>query len=346
MRVLAYVVSVMSLLLLATVARSQPTEYNFITINVDFPSFPDDLFGCAATGINDEGLVVGGCNDLSQNSNLRGFLYDGRRFSEIDFHHTKTDTLGARRNIQSEGLSLLARSVYQSAPFHDSILQRPGILRSMRPIVSGVSPQDINNQDHVTGWYFDGTRLQGFLKRNGNVLKLTVPKSQLTEAIGINDIDQIVGDYRDQNGFFHGFLYQDGIYSSIDVPFIPSFDTGAFGINNLGEIVGCYSLCSRGFLHNSERSIFTRIDIPGAVVTQASDINDLGQIVGTYSSDGLTVHGFLYDGSGFTLIDVPGSVLTDLFGINNAGQVVGFYVVEKPSGVFEAHAFVGTPIEK
>src|SRR5438094_464229 len=328
--------------LFGAASGSQAIEYTFITIEVDFPSLHDDLFGCAATGINDFGLTVGECNDLTRNSELRGFLYDGLRFSEIDFQNAKT---AITEDNQNESIHpLTAKSVYQAAYFQG--VDRQGIFSSMRPIVSGVNPQDINSQGEITGWYSDGFRLQGFLKRNGKVLTITVPESLLTEAVGINDIDQIVGDYRDENGFFHGFLYQDGIYRTIDVPFISGPDTGASGINNSGEIVGCYSLCSHGFLYNVETSSFVAIDVPGAVVTQARNINDLGEIVGVYSPDGLTLHGFLYDENDFALIRAPGAIATSLFGINNGGQIVGFYVVENSSGGFDDHAFIAIPVRQ
>ena len=317
--------------LFLTRSFSQSNSYNFVTLNVDFPSFHDDLFGCAATDLNDYRVIVGGCNDLSQNSDFRGYLYDGRRFREIDFHHVDTGPRGGGAN---QGL-LIARSVYQSRPFQS--------LGSTKQIVSGVNPQGINNQEHLTGWYFDlgGTRLHGFLKRNGDVLALTVPNSQLlTEAVGINEFDQVVGDYRGQDGAFHGFRYAEGNYVSFDFPSAP--DTGASGINNRGQIVGCYSLCSHGFLSDPTFSTFTTIDIPGALATQARDINDLGQIIGVYSTDNITAHGFLYDAQGFRSIDAPGAFITTPFGINNQGQIVGYFVIQKSPSVFEHHAFLVT----
>jgi len=153
--------------LFSATSVSQATEYNFVAIDVDFPSFHDDLFGCGAAGINDEGLIVGGCNDRSQNSNFRGFLYDGHRFREIDFHHTKTATAGDIINVQGEWLHPLARSLYQSLFFRGISGQSVGAFRLVKPIVGAPTPQDINNQDHITGWYYDGTRLQGFLERTG-----------------------------------------------------------------------------------------------------------------------------------------------------------------------------------
>ena len=329
--------------LFTATSAAQAIEYTFISLEVDFPSRHEDLFGCTATGINDFGLVVGGCNDLHRNGEFRAFSYNGRRFSEIKFQKAKVPAPKAH-NSQEPLHTWAGASVYQSRPFQAVGKTGQKISLSKRPIVSGITPQDINNQGRVTGWFFDGSRLRGFVKRNGKVFMVAVPESLLTEAIGINDVGQIVGDYRDEDGFFHGFIYENGAYTTIDVPFISSPDTGALGINNLGEVVGCYSLCSRGFRYDSEALIFTQIDVPGAVLTQATDINDAGQIVGIYSMDGVTVQGFLHDEGGFTSIDVPGSIVTSLSGINNAGQIVGHYLIEDDAGDFEQRAFVATPV--
>jgi uncharacterized membrane protein len=142
-----------------------------------------------------------------------------------------------------------------------------------------------------------------------------------------------VGDYRGVDGVFRGFLFANGVFTTF------GSDLGAHDINNAEQIVGCYALCSHGFLYSG--SGLTTIDVPGALVTQASGINDLGQIVGDYF-DGTTLRGFVYDGTNFTTIEAPGAFLTSVFRINNQGTIVGYYVVETSPGVFESHAFVAT----
>ena len=301
------------------IAQSAPVtaQYQFTDLDVNLPSTQDVLFGCAATGINDEGLIVGGCNDANQDSAFRGFLYDGRKFSEIYFPTVKGSA------------ALAARSIYQYAPYVHNLL--PLLL----PTVHTVTPQDINIQGQITGWFVDSSSgIQGFLRANGNVSKVVVPNSNLTEATGINDAGHVVGDYRGVDGVFRGFLFASGVYTTF------GYDLGPHDINNAEQIVGCYALCSHGFFYNG--STFVSIDVPGAVSTQASGINDVGQIVGNYY-DGTTLRGFIYDGITFATISVPGAFLTDVFRINNDGTIVGFYVVETSPNVFEDHAFVATP---
>jgi len=294
---------------------SADAQYTFTDLDVDLHAGPAALYACAATGINDGGLIVGGCNDANQNDVVRGFLYDGGRFTEIYFP-----------TIRGEAAEV-ARSHYQDAPYG----QFPPLL-PLRPTVSGgIVPQDVNINGQVTGSYFHAGRLRGFLKEHGVVTSISFPNATLTEAVGLNDAGHVVGDYRGADGVFHGFLFANGVYTTFGA------DLGAADVNNAGLIVGCYASCSRGFLYDG--STFTSIDVPGAIVTQLSGINDVGHMVGNYY-DGTSLRGFVYDGTTFETIEVPGAFLTQVSKVNNLGHVVGHYVTEPSPGIFESHPFV------
>jgi probable HAF family extracellular repeat protein len=142
----------------------------------------------------------------------------------------------------------------------------------------------------------------------------------LTDASKLNDRGQIVGTYVDDS--IHGFLLDDGLFATIDVP--GSLRTIALGINNRRQIVGEYEDIVgrfRGFLWDN--GVFTTIDVPGASETAVFDINDRGQMVGSYFDANGESHGFLLDKGIFITIDVPGSPDNQALGINNRGQIVG-----------------------
>jgi probable HAF family extracellular repeat protein len=116
---------------------------------------------------------------------------------------------------------------------------------------------------------------------------------------------------------------------------VPGSDyTEAFGINDVGDVVGLFynhSLLPSelGFQYNSINGLFTTIDAPRnpnppfpQVFSEASGVNNLNQIVGL--SD---YRGFLYNDGVFTFINVPASIYTSPNGINNAGQIVGTYYI-------------------
>src|SRR5262249_22456931 len=120
------------------------------------------------------------------------------------------------------------------------------------------------------------------------------------------------------------------------------------GINNAGQVVGCYqSTAGVGFSHGFLLSggMYSTLDVPVDVLptshsTCLRGINYAGQIVGSTDDLGFNTHGFLYSGGQFTLIDVPGSNpgRTIANGINNAGQIVGTY-----SDGTGTHGFLATP---
>jgi probable HAF family extracellular repeat protein len=165
-----------------------------------------------------------------------------------------------------------------------------------------------------------------------------------TWASGINDRGQIVGGYFCCGGIFtghyHGFLFDRGEFTTIDVPFPGALHTEANGINNRGQIVGIYvnDTGRHGFLYDD--GVFSTIDVPftDAISTDAFGINDRGEIVGRYD-DGQNFHGFLYSQGEFSRLDAPFSQVpnTIAYGINNRGQIVGGY---GGTGAGTRHAFV------
>jgi Transposase IS116/IS110/IS902 family len=77
----------------------------------------------------------------------------------------------------------------------------------------------------------------------------------------------------------------------------------------------------RGFL--LDRGRYVRLDVPGALKSQAFDINDRGQVVGDYMDADGRFHGYVWERGRFKTIDVPGQSSTAATGINNHGQVTG-----------------------
>ena len=78
-------------------------------------------------------------------------------------------------------------------------------------------------------------------------------------------------------------------FTTLDVP--GAGETGAFGINDAGQVVGDFRDSSgHGFINTG--GTFTTLDVPGASLTQAVGINDAGQVVGGFV-DSSGAHGFV-----------------------------------------------------
>ena len=215
-------------------------------------------------------------------------------------------------------------------------------------VVSG-----INNVGQIVGSCTDGAFVRD---RNGDITVLNFPGADGTVASGINDRGHVVGQYwgtlfGQALQRFHGFLWKDGEYITIDAAFPDAMFTSLSGINNAGQIIGTYLRHRAGssdlndydseiaFLHDN--GSFTSLDFPGAkapfvccgATTLPMDINNVGQIIGsTYDGNG-TLRFFLYDdGKYFVITGLPDDVADfgSAWGLNDQSEIAGTYIRRVP----------------
>ncbi len=316
--------------ILAFAQAGEPDSFSFAT--VDVPLRDGQLGFTHLSDINDQGQIAGGFT----NSILGpyGFLLKfKKKVRSTEIHCHRKDVLStAPQSINSHG---------EIAGFALVVVER---IKNPNP------PPKSHTINKISGFFRD---------RTGKCTILDFPGANLTEAVGVNDGGQVVGDYRDAaTGVFHGFLWDAGQFLTIDVPFLGARLTGPNGINNVGQIVGFYfdnnvsesfpNGHARGFLYDN--GSFTSFDYPGADATLPRDLNDMGQIVGIFGVSNSIGRSFLQEDGDFTTFDVPfsGVVATQVSGINNEGQIVGRYVVGNPnpndlSNPFLSHGFVASP---
>jgi len=185
---------------------------NFISI--DYPGLAS-----TASGINDSGKIVGFAGD-------HGFLLSGGLFTTVDFPGAVSTAATAINNSgQIVGYYLAAQG--------GGFLLSGGVFTTIIGQARG-----INNGGHIVGFYPAAGTNHGFLLSGAAFTPLDFPGAVSTEAYGINDSVQIVGNYFDGAGILHGFLKDGTNFISIDYP--GAFSTQAFGINDSGQIVGFY----------------------------------------------------------------------------------------------------------
>jgi hypothetical protein len=78
----------------------------------------------------------------------------------------------------------------------------------------------------------------GRVDNSGVISTITFPGSVDTQALGVNDLGWIVGDYTLADGNMFGFLDKGGVFTTLD-PFGSTAVT-ANGINDKGVVVGFY----------------------------------------------------------------------------------------------------------
>jgi hypothetical protein len=88
---------------------------------------------------------------------------------------------------------------------------------------------------------------------NGTYSTIDVPASLGSKTMPeqINDSGVIAGSYTGPDGSFHGFIDQNGVFTTFDDPLgvggSPGFGTFVDGINDQGVIYGTYSDASGNF---------------------------------------------------------------------------------------------------
>ena len=190
----------------------------------------------------------------------------------------------------------------------------------------------------ITGEVSTGRAAQKFV-----VMPLDVPCSAcaggiapMTSAIGVNPSGDIVGTYKDAVGGQHGFLFSNGVFSTIDVPgslvgVSGTLPTAARGINAPGDIVGQYiapvsaapltspaycpalgsPACIKGFLYRNGK--FSTVLVPGHPGAIPSHVTPDGDIYGCYHDFDLmgSMFGFVKTHLGYESLAADGGELAD-----------------------------------
>src|SRR5580692_529371 len=195
---------------------------------------------------------------------------------------------------------------------------------------AGIAFYGINSADVAVGWCTSSkTGLDiSFTYSKGKFTTVAFPKSNGTEATGINDSGEVVGLYLDSASAQHGFLKKGSKSTTIDVTGDTSAD--AYGINNAGDIA-VYAINSAGdydsFIYNGKK--FKAVGYPkaGTLGSVVHATNNKGSVTGTYYDSADDVHGWLLDGGKYYTLNDPKGCKCDTRadGINDSTEIVGRY---------------------
>ena len=273
-----------------------------------------DVLGASSTvvtGINDSGDMAGYETVSGQQF---AFEYDGTSFHTMIQDQGATNTVGSainnlgvisgyyepnsstpRYGFTDDGHGDFTQIVSDSASgagFFGQSTTANGI-NDAGVVVGSSYLHPVSGVNPVYTGYVDDHGTFTYLNAPG-----TVTPNGYTAANGINDAGQIVGDFETTYGSNNqGFLYQDGVFTTIDDPNAGAKGTSAQGINDAGQIVGTYydgSGNEHGFIDND--GVFTTVDNPlGVNGTSLNGINDAGQVVGSYVDASGVTHGFVAD---------------------------------------------------
>jgi probable HAF family extracellular repeat protein len=192
---------------------------------------------------------------------------------------------------------------------------------------------NLNGPVSVVGWYEPSSGdhyIEGFLYKNGEYTDIPGPSgSTASFGFGINDLGTIVGAYADASGTVHGFLLENGTYTTLDMPGAAVLQTFATGINDSGDIVvwwiDSFGVGNSALYHKeADREVYTPINVPNAAQSNYPSINSHGDICFQWWDAIGVSHGALLHAGKHYEFDFPTHTGTYAGGINDVGNIVGY----------------------
>jgi probable HAF family extracellular repeat protein len=256
---------------------------------IDFPGQP----ATTAFGVNDKGAIVGEYYGQTANNSfyLKGtnfieFAYPGAAWTQAEAINDSGVIVGVAGMFagDTEGFGFVLDNKTFTA------INYPGAAATLA--------FGINKHGEIAGEFDTGSEgsytKTGYLLSKGAFTVIAVPGAVDTIAYSINDSGAIVGTYLASDGSTHGFLYQSGIYTTIDYPGVYS-QNELSGINDSGMMVGAYGegvQFGHAFIYQSGQ--FTNADVPFGppALIDPGAISNNGVIVGAYLDNSGTTYGY------------------------------------------------------
>jgi hypothetical protein len=208
------------------------------------------------TGLNDAGIQVGfwsapdpsGTMGSTAAGNAGGYLDNGR-FHAVSFpardgaRPPVNELLGVNDHDVAVGFYTDDRGLDHGYQYAIGTRRFTAVTI---PGASSVVAAAINNPGSVAGFFTDRAGVtEGFLLGlAGRLSVLSVPHATTTQALGVNDSGEVVGDYQLGTGnraTVHGFTWtQRRGFRTVDGP-EGAVSTTINGINNAGDLVGYYT---------------------------------------------------------------------------------------------------------
>jgi hypothetical protein len=198
------------------------------------------------TAINDTGITVGfWANAAGANF---GFYWQNGRFHNVNFPTSNNASPAVNQLL---GINNTGTAV---GFYNDSKGNAHGYEYSLRThhfklvTISGatsLTAAAVNNKGATAGFYTNaaGTTVGYLQLHSGKVTTLAFPGASSTQAFGVNDSNEVVGQYTVGTGnsaVTHGFVWLNGKFGTVDVP-AGTGGTTVNGINDEGDLVGFYT---------------------------------------------------------------------------------------------------------
>jgi hypothetical protein len=214
---------------------------NFTTV---VPSFPGvTVTSSMATGINAAGDLSGIYVDSA--GNTHGYTDIGGAFKTVDNPLSTVFNQALGINNSDETVGYYAPTQVGTTN-QIAYSQQGGVFIDINHLLpTNVNSQAVGiNSDSTTSivGFYQPTSITslGFLDVGGTISTIDPFSSTFTQALGVNDLGEIVGFYVDPiTGVQHGYIDNGGVFTSFDPP--DSASTTINGLNDKGDIVGFFT---------------------------------------------------------------------------------------------------------
>ncbi|MEY9964136.1 hypothetical protein ABIA33_002178 [Streptacidiphilus sp. MAP12-16] len=203
------------------------------------------------TGLNDHGVTVGfwsAMNNANQTNDNTGFYAVGGRFHNVAFPTADNaappvnQLLGVNNDGTAVGFYTDAAGNNHGYTYdiEDHSFHQVAVTGA-----TSVTAAAINNHADIAGFFTGaGGTVDGYLLRHGRLTTLAFPGASMTQALGVNDSDEVVGVYQVGSGNAaktHGFTWTSGHgFGTVDDPNGVGATT-VNGVNDAGALVGFYT---------------------------------------------------------------------------------------------------------
>lgn len=294
-------------------------------------------------------------NDINNNGDITGTLsgskgaYLTKNGVVNNFIQLSPGSSGSVGAVNINNAGQVAGVSGTGSMFHGtgSYLYSNGTTSSVNIASPNVDADGLNDQGVIVGAAYDAfnaTPSKAFSWQDGVTTYLgslrTTSGLNSSNATAVNNSGSVVGYSYANDGLLHAFLYQNGTMQQI----APG-NTGAFGINDQGQIVGGWTGSARSNAFIYTNGVIQELGTLGTAGSRALDINNHGQVIGDYyGGTGFTTKPFYYQNG--TMYDLEslldssaGWNLQHVSAINDSGQIVGYGLL---NGV--QTFFVATPV--
>ena len=226
------------------------SQRNFL--NENFPGSAQTQ----VTGLNDRGVTVGFWstqNTANMTNNNFGFYWQNGRFHNVNFptgdnaRPPVNQLLGVNNSGIAVGFYTNGQGSSRGYEFNIRTHEFTRVLVPGAPSGTkgpSLTAAAINDNGDVAGFYNKtASQEDGFLKlRSGRFITLAFPGAAMTQALGVNDSDEVVGAYTTGSGnaaVTHGFVWRHGTFTTVDIPGASS--TTINGVNDENDLVGFFT---------------------------------------------------------------------------------------------------------